>query len=174
MNEEIQEIERLIKQIGDLGESSVRLARKLQEQDLRRSQNYPDDTADQVALERKRTGEPTYSDAIRGKIAPQRDYGEARRAVLDGTMTPQEAAVNLLCAAAADKTMTQDHAASEIAKLLWPDLPVSRRIAIREDLKATFRAGGDVASWIQPFLKNNIEQAEQQKTIHERRLAPAA
>jgi prophage DNA circulation protein len=177
MSDEIQEIERLIKQIGELGESLVRLTRKLQEQNLQRFQNYQNDSANLVASERKRTGEPSYSDAARGEIGSQcdyaGDYAKARRAVLDGTMTPQEAAVDLLCAAVADKSMTLDQAASEIAKLLRPDLPVSRRIAIREDLKTAFEAGDDVVSRIRPFLKNSIEQAEQRRKVHERTLAPA-
>ena len=177
MSDDTQEIERLIKQIGEFGESLARLARKLEEQNLQRSQNYQDDAADLVAPEKDKTVERSYKEVVSRQADVQgdydSDYAKVRRAVLDGTMTPQEAALDLLCAAVADKTMTPNEAASEIAKLLRPDLPVSRRIAIREDLKASFQAGGDVASRIRPFLKNSIEQTEQQRKVHERNLAPA-
>jgi hypothetical protein len=53
-------------------------------------------------------------------------------------------------------------------------LPVSRRIAIREDLNAALAGGDDVASRIRPFLKNSIQQAEQRKKVRERRLTPVA
>jgi hypothetical protein len=177
MTDEIQEIERFIKQIGDLGESLIHLTRKLQKQNLQRSRNYQDDSANLFASERSRTSEPSQSDGASREIRPQRDYGsdnaKARRAVLDGTMNPQEVALELFCAAVADKTMTPDQAASELAKLLWPDLPVSRRIAIREDLKAAFEVGDEVLSRIRPFLKNSVEQAEQRRKVYERRLASA-
>ncbi len=99
MTDEIQEIERFIKQIGDLGESLIHLTRKLQEQNLQRSRNYQDDSANLFASERSRTSEPSQSDGASREIRPQRDYGsdnaKARRAVLDGTMTPQEVALEL-------------------------------------------------------------------------------
>jgi hypothetical protein len=88
-------------------------------------------------------------------------------------MIPHEAALELLFAAVADKAMTSERAASEIAKLLRPDLPVSRRIAIREDVKKAFEIGDDFANRIQPFLKNTIQQAEQRKMVQERRSASA-
>src|SRR5260221_12400485 len=110
MTDEIQEIERFIKRIGDLGQSLLHLTRKLQEQNLQRSRNYQDDSANLFASERSRTSEPSQSDGASREIRPQRDYGsdnaKASRAVLDGTMTPQKVALERFSDAVADKTMT--------------------------------------------------------------------
>jgi hypothetical protein len=175
MSDDTQEIKRLIKQIEEFGESLVRLARKLEKQNLQRSQNYRTDAANLVAPQKNETGERSYREVVSRQADLQADYdsdyAKVRRAVLDGTMTPQEAALDLLCGAVADKTMTPNEAASEIAKLLRPDLPVSQRIAIREDLKAALAGGDDVASRIRPLLKNSIQQAEQRKKVRECRLA---
>src|SRR5260370_4170036 len=74
-------------------------------------------------------------------------------AVAKGTATPQEAVVELLRVGVADKTISPDSALEQLAKLLRPDLPVSRRIEIRETAKAAFEAGADVLRKVVPFLK---------------------
>jgi hypothetical protein len=56
MSDEIQEIERLIKQIGELDESLVHLVRKLQAQNAQRPMAYQNDTSNLAALEKKGSG----------------------------------------------------------------------------------------------------------------------
>jgi hypothetical protein len=46
----------------------------------------------------------------------------------------------------------------EQAKLLRQDLPVSRRIEIRETAKAAFEAGDDVLGKVRPFLKETLQE----------------
>ena len=48
--------------------------------------------------------------------------------------------------------MTPADATEQVVKLLRPDLPVSRRIQLRETTKAAFEADGDVLEKIKPFL----------------------
>src|SRR6516225_7167933 len=110
MTEEIHEIERLIKQSGELADSLLRLARKLREQHQRRLHEIDNE-----------------------QDGPHHDtYVAVRRMVANGTITPQEAAVNLLQVAVIHGTMTPADAAGRVAKLLPPDLPVSQRIELRE------------------------------------------
>src|SRR5689334_3057183 len=80
-------------------------------------------------------------------------------------MNRGEAAIELLRTGVASKTITADAAAEQLAKLL--DLPASRRIQIRETVKATFETGDDVISKIRPYLKRSTQVAEQhaRKTI---------
>ena len=52
----------------------------------------------------------------------------------------------------------------QLANLLRQDLPVSRRIEIRETTRTAFEAGDDVVSKIRPFLKGTEQRkAEQQQ-----------
>src|SRR5258707_11757100 len=77
----------------------------------------------------------------------------ARVGVREGPATPQEAVVELLRVGVTDKSMSPDFAVEQLAKLLRQDLPVSRRIEIRETAKAAFEAGDDVLGKVRPFLK---------------------
>ena len=143
MTEEIQEIERLIKQSGELAESLIRLAQKLREQHQRHLHEIDNEQA-----------------------RPHHDaYVAVRRMVANGTITPQEAAVNLLQVAVIHGTMTPADAAGRVAKLPRPDLPVSQRIELRETTKAAFEADDDVLEKIKPFLKGAVQnqQSRQQQ-----------
>ena len=102
MNEEIQEIDKLTKQIGDLADSLIRYARKLQEQ-----RRFPLDP-NQERTERFTGLLEKLMDlgACSGVLAQEmererlryqrRAYAKARIAVTNGTSTPQEAAIELL------------------------------------------------------------------------------
>jgi hypothetical protein len=143
MTEEIQEIERLIKQSGELADSLIRLAQTLQKHHQRLRHE----------IDNEHTG-------------PHHEaYVRVRRMVASGTITPQEAAVKLLQIAVIHGTMTPADAASQVDKLLHPDLPVSRRIEIRETTKAAFEFDDDVLEKIKPFLKGAVQnrQARQQQ-----------
>lgn len=131
MTEEIQEIERLIKQSGELVDSLIRLAQKLREQHQRLVHEIDNEQAG----------------------AHDETYVTARRMVANGSITPQEAGVKLLQVAVIHRTMTPADAVEQVAKLLHPDLPVSRRIELRETTKAAFEANDDVLEKIKPFLK---------------------
>jgi hypothetical protein len=166
MSEDIQEIERLIRQSTELGDSLIRLARKLQLQDKKPDQEQ---SVDLRALHAKLTDLYSYIDVVKREIGPQRydeAYAKARQAVAEHSVTPQEAAIGFLQAAVVNRTMTPEQAVGQVAKLLRTDLPVSRRIAIRETAKAAFEAGADVASTIRPFLKN--APTEQQRKVNKR------
>jgi hypothetical protein len=109
---------------------------------------------------------------VKREIVPSRHYNrdeaypKARTAAVDGIATPQEAVVQLLQICVADKTMSPDFAVEALAKLLHPDLPVSRRIQIRETAKAAFEAGDDVLEKIKPFLQRaNRQQAREHQQI---------
>jgi hypothetical protein len=144
MTEEIHEIERLIKQSGEIADSLLRLARKLREQHQRRLHEIDNE-----------------------QDGPHHDtYVAVRRMVANGTITPQEAAVNLLQVAVIHGTMTPADAAGRVAKLLRPDLPVSQRIELRETTKATFEAHDDILEKIKPFLKGTVQnqQSRQQQS----------
>ena len=94
-------------------------------------------------------------------------YLAMRRMVVSGTITPQEAAVKLLEVAVIHGTMTPADSAGQVAKLLRPELPVSRRIELRETTKAAFEANDDVLEKIKPFLKGagrNEQPQKHQKT----------
>ena len=143
MTEEIQEIERLIKQSGELVDSLTRLAQRLREQHQR--------LVHEVDNERS---------------VPHHDiYFTARRMVANGSITPQE--VKLLQVAVIQGTMTPADAVEQVAKLLHPDLPISRRIELRETIKAAFEANDDVMEKIKPLMKGaarNEQTREHQET----------
>jgi hypothetical protein len=140
MNDEIQDIETLIKQSGELSDSLIRLARKLQERDRHRAQSREERAQNLATLHRKLTNLRSHIDLV------------------NGTATPQEAVVELLRVGVADKTISPDSAVEQLAKLLRPDLPVSRRIEIRETAKAAFEAGDDVLGKVRPFLKETPQE----------------
>src|ERR1700739_540496 len=74
MTEEIHEIERLIKQSGELADSLIRLAQKLKEHHQRLLHEIDNE-----------------------QTSPHQEaYVTVRRMVANGTITPQEAAVKLL------------------------------------------------------------------------------
>src|SRR5260221_5716927 len=77
---------------------------------------------------------------------------------LKETATPQEAVVELLRVGVTDKSMSPDFAVEQLAKLLRQDLPVSRRIEIRETAKAAFEAGDDVLGKVRPFLNKTPQE----------------
>jgi len=143
MTEEVHEIERLIKQSGELADSLIRLAQKLREQHQRHLHEIDNE-----------------------QTSPHQEaYVTVRRMVANGTITPQEAAVKLLQVAVIHGTMTPADATEQVVKLLRPDLPVSRRIQLRETTKAAFEADEDVLEKIKPFLKRAVQnrQARQQQ-----------
>jgi hypothetical protein len=138
MTEEIQEIERLIKQSGELADSLIRLAHKLQEHNRRLLHEIDNE-----------------------QTSPHHEaYVTVRRMVASGTITPQEAAVKLLQVAVIHGTMTPADATEQVVKLLRPDVPVSRRIQLHETTKAAFEADGDVLENIKPFLKDAIQKQQ--------------
>jgi hypothetical protein len=169
MTEEIQEIERLIKQSVELGDSLIHLARKLQEQHRHQMQNCDERSGNLGTLHKTLTDLRSYIDVAKREIGPYRHYNQeeayakARVAEVDRTATPQEAVIELLRVAVADKTMTPHFAVEQLTKLIRADVPVSRRIEIRETAKAAFETGDDVVGKIKPFLKG----AGQQQTEHQ-------
>ena len=145
MTEEIQEIEKLIKQSGELTDSLIRMAQKLREQHQRLLHEIDNEV-----------------------ISPHHEaYVTVRSMVANGTITPQEAAVKLLQVAVIHGTMTPADAAGQVAKLLHPDLPVSQRIELCETTKAAFEADDDVVEKIKPFLKGAArnEQTQERQQI---------
>jgi hypothetical protein len=177
MNEEIQEIDKLTKQTGDLADSLIRYARKLQAQ----SQNALDPNQDRserfAVLLEKLMDLGACSGVLAQEMEKERTryqhqaYVNARVAVTGGASTPQEAVIELLRASVADKTMSPDSAAEQLVKLLRTDLPVSRKIEIREKAKAAFEAGEDVARNVKPFLRNGERQTEQIGTSEKRTIS---
>lgn len=171
MTEEIQEIEKLIKQSAELGDSLIRLARKLQEQSKKQVRVDEERWDNLRALDNTLTDLRSYIEVAKREIGPYRHYGQdeaypkAHVAVLGGAATPPEAAIELLRAGVASKTITADAAAEQLAKLL--DLPASRRIQIRQTVKAAFEAGDDVVGKVRPYLKRSTQVTEQdaRKTI---------
>jgi uncharacterized coiled-coil protein SlyX len=166
MSEDLQQIERLIKQSTELGDSLVRLARKLQEQNERKVQINQEQAQHLGALHAQLTDFRTHIDAVNHEIRTQRYdhmYAEARLAVEKHALSPQEAVIEVLRAAVADKTMTSEQAAAQVVSLLPADLPASRKIEIRQTAKASLEAGDDIAGKIRPFLKNAPDAVEQQR-----------
>src|SRR5258708_23920433 len=167
MTEEIQEIERLIKQSAELGDSLIRLAQKLQEQNRKQARVYEERWENLHALNKTLTDLRSYTEVAKREIDPYRHYGQDEAyskgptAAVGETASPQEADIELLRAGVNGKTITADAAVDQLAKSL--DLPASRRIQIRETVKAAFEAGDDVISKIKPFLKG----AGQQQTEHQ-------
>jgi uncharacterized coiled-coil protein SlyX len=171
MSEDLQQIERLIKQSTELGDSLVRLARKLQEQNERKVQINQEQAQHLGALHAQLTDLRTHIDAVNHEIRTQRYdhmYAEARQAVEEHALSPQEAVIEVLRAAVTDKTMTSEQAAAQLVSLLRADLPASRKIEIRQTAKASLEAGDDIAGKIRPFLKNAPDQAEQQRKVNKR------
>ena len=171
MTEDIQEVERLIKQSAELGDSLIRLARKLQEQNQKQARVYEERSENLHALNKTLTDLRLYIEVAKREMDPYRHYGQdeayakPRTAAVGETTSPQEAAIELLRASVAGKIITADAAAEQLAKSL--DLPASRRIQIRETVKAAFEAGDDVVSKIRPYLKRSTQVTEQhaRKTI---------
>lgn len=167
MNEEIQEIDKLTKQTGDLADSLIRYARKLQEKSQSPLDPNQERTERFTALLEKLIDLGACSGVLAQEMEKERTryqhraYVNARVTVTSGTSTPQEAVIELLRASVADKTMSPDSAAEQLLKLLRTDLPVSRKIEIREKAKAAFEAGEDVVKKIKPFLRNGQRSAEQ-------------
>ena len=168
MTEEIQEIERLIKQSGELANSLICLARKLQEPSRRQTTTHEERPEHLAALHKILTDLRSNIDVVKREIVTGRNYNQdwaysaARTAVINATATPQEAVTQLLQICVTDKTMSPDFAVEQLAKLLRPDLPVSRRIQIRETAKAAFEAGDDVLEKIKPFLRGANQQQTQE------------
>jgi len=167
MNEEIQEIERLVRQSGELAESLIQLARKLQQR-MHQADNDEKPLGD-VALYEKLANLHSYIELVKREIDPHRHYNrdetdaKAFKAVIDGTATREAAIIELLRIGVAEKRMTPELAAEQLAKLFRPDLAVSQRIHIREIAKAAFSTGDDVSSKVTPFLKGaQRQQSEQQ------------
>ena len=164
MNDEIHDIETLIKQSGELSDSLIRLARKLQERDRHREQSREERAQNLATLHRKLTNLRSYIDLVKSEIGPRKFYNQddayvkATVVVVNGTATPQEAVVELLRVGVTDKSMSPDFAVEQLAKLLRQDLPVSRRIEIRETAKAAFEAGDDVLGKVRPFLKETAQE----------------
>ena len=169
MTEEIHEIERLIKQSGELADSLLRLARKLRGQGWRAEEPTQAQSEHLAALVKSLTELASRSGEVMHEIdndrRQRRDkaYVTVRRMVESGTITPQEATVTLLQAAVINRTMTPVAATEQLAKLLRPDLPVSKKIEIRESAKAVFDTGGDVLEKIKPFLKGAAQKGHTQE-----------
>jgi len=172
MTEEIQEIERLIKQAGGLADSLIRYARKLREQ----SQNAPTPNQERsegfAALLEKLMDVGACSGALSQEMEKEQNRyqrqanAKARIAVTAGTSSLQEALIELLRAEVAKKTMSQHSATEQLLKLLPSDLPASRKIEICQQVQAAFQAGDDVVSEIRPFLKGaNQQQAQKHQQI---------
>jgi len=136
MNEETQEIEKLLKQTGELAESLIQLARKLQQ---RRAQ--------EANIQEKPLSDITVF-----------------KAVMDATIPLEQVMIECLRVEVAEKTITPELAAEQLANLLRRDLAASERIRIREIAQAAFSAGDDVFSKISPFLKEaQRRQSERQE-----------
>jgi hypothetical protein len=72
MTEDIQEIERPVKQSADLGDSLIRLAQKLQEQSRHQAQNYEERSENLRALHKTLTDLRSYIDVVKREIGPHR------------------------------------------------------------------------------------------------------
>jgi len=137
MNEETQEIEKLLKQTGELAESLIQLARKLQQ---RRAQ--------EANIQEKPLSDITVF-----------------KAVMDATIPLEQVMIECLRVEVAEKTITPELAAEQLVNLLRRDLAASERIRIREIAQAAFSAGDDVFSKVSPFLNGaQRRQSERQET----------
>jgi hypothetical protein len=168
MNDEIQEIDRLMKQSLELSDTLIRLARKLQEQIQRTAQVNPEQADNLPMLHAKLNDLRSRIDVVKREIGPQRyydwAYAKARQPLAEQASTAQEAVIELLRDGVADKTMAPGQAVEEVVKLLRTDLPASRKIAIREAAKTAFETGDDILDKIRPFLKN--ASPEQQRKVN--------
>jgi hypothetical protein len=166
MTEEIQEIDRLIRQSGELADSLIRLEAKLRERHLRNAPPIEEQSERLGALLKQLTELAASSSGVAHQIDNQRTrqqdkaYVTVRRMVANGTITSQEAAATLLQAAVIQGTMTPADAAEQLFKLLRPDLPVSRKIEIHQIAKAAFEARDDVLEKIKPFLKGAVQNQQ--------------
>ena len=174
MTDEIQEIERLIKQTAELADSLIRLTRKLQEQKADIYAQHGQERSQRLAAARSTlTDLAACSGCLVHEIDEERQrhqrqvYIKARVAVTNGTSTPQEAVIELLRTSVEDQTMSPDSAAEQLVKLLRPDLPASTKIEVRESARAAFEAGDDVTSKVRPFLKAGQHQAEYSRHSNE-------
>jgi outer membrane PBP1 activator LpoA protein len=170
MTEETQEIERLIKQSGELADSLLRLAGKLRQRSWSAAEPAQTESEYLAALVKhftelaSRSGEVMHViDDDDRRRRQDKAYVTVRRMVESGTITPQQAAVTLLQAAVINKTMNPAAAAEQLAKLLRPDLPVSKKIEIRESAKAAFDTGEDILENIKPFLKGAAKNGQTQE-----------
>lgn len=168
MTEEINEIDRLIKQSGELADSLLRLARKLGQQSWSAAEPAQTQSEHLAALVKHLTELASRSGEVMHEIDDDRRrrqdkaYVTMRRMVESGTITPQEAAVTLLQAAVTNQTMTPAAASDQLAKLLDPGLAASKKIEIRQTAKTAFEAGEDVVSKVRPFLKGAQQQKNQE------------
>ena len=95
MSEDIREIERLIKQSAEFGDSLSRLVRKLQEQNRRKTQPNRQQAEDLGALHAKLTDLRSYIDVATREVGPQQHhnldeaYAKARVEVVHGTATSE-------------------------------------------------------------------------------------
>src|SRR5258708_36496712 len=150
MNDEIKDIETLIKQSGELSDSLICLARKLQERDRHRAQSREERAQNLATLHRKLTNLRSHIDLLKSEIGSRKFYNQdeasvkASVVVVNGTATPHEAVVELLRVGVTDNSVSPDFAVEQLPKLLRQDLPVSRSIEIRETAKAAFKAGEHV------------------------------
>ncbi len=157
MSEEIQQIDRLIKQSAELSNSLIRLARKIQEQNTSKTQLNQEQAEDLRALHAKLTDLRSQIDVVKREILTHRyDHIYA---------SPQEA-IQVLSARVTDKTMTPEQSVTELTSLLRTDLPASRKIEICQTAKASLEAGDDIAGKLRPFLKNAPDQAERQRKVN--------
>jgi hypothetical protein len=178
MNEEIQEIDKLTKQTGELADSLIRYARKLQEQSqppLNRSQDRSEHFA---TLLEKLMDLGAFSGVLAQEMEKERLSGHSQAhvktlsGVTKGTDNPHEAEIELLRVSVADQRMSPNSAAQQLLTLLRPDLPVSRKIEIRENAKTAFEAGSEVFSKVKTFLRNDQRQAEQINNSEKRTISP--
>jgi hypothetical protein len=115
MSEDLQEIERLIKQSAEFSDSVIRLARKLQEQNKSKTQLNREQVEDLHALHTKLTDLRSHIDVVKRELLAHRYdnmYAEARQAVEEHALSSQEAVIEVLRAAVADKTITSEQAAA--------------------------------------------------------------
>jgi hypothetical protein len=166
MDEEIQEIDRLTKQTGELADSLIQYVRKLQERSQLLLDSNQDRTERFAALLEKLIDLGACSAVLSQEMQKERlrqqrqAHVKARMGATDGSGTPPEAVIELLRVSVADKTTSPESAADELTKLLRPDLQASRKIEIRKKAKAAFEAGDDVVSKVRPFLRNSQREAE--------------
>jgi hypothetical protein len=109
MSEDLQEIERLIKQSAELSDSLIRLARKLQEQNRRRTQFNQEQGGDLGALHAKLTELRSHIDVVKREL-PAHRYNHVYA-------TPQKPADEGLRSGVVDKRITSEQAAQKVRNL---------------------------------------------------------
>jgi ATP-dependent DNA ligase len=135
MNEETQEIEKLLKQSGELSESLIQLVRKLQQQRMQQANIHEKPLSDITAF----------------------------KVMMDATAPPEQVIIELLRVEVAEKTITPELAAEQLVNSLRHDLAVSQRIRIREIARAAFSTGDDVFSKVGPFLNEAKQRKSEQQ-----------